>query len=51
MKFSIFHKASRKDDLLPVLPKPFINNQIIKRQSSMKSLGILLDENWSWKIR
>ena len=32
-KFSIFHKASRRDDLPLVLPKLFINNQVIKRQS------------------
>ena len=50
-KFSIFHKASRRDDLLLVLPKLFINNQnqVIKRQSSIKFIGILLDENLSWK--
>ena len=48
-KFSIFHKASRRDDLPLVIPKLFINNQVIKRQSSIKFLGILLDENLSWK--
>ena len=32
-----------------MLPKLFINNQVIKRQSSIKFLGILLDENLSWK--
>ena len=32
--FSIFHKASRRDDLPLALPKLFINNQVIKRQSS-----------------
>ena len=48
-KFSIFHKASRRDDLPLLLPKLFINNQVIKRQSSIKFLGILLDENLSWK--
>ena len=36
-KFSIFHKASRRDDSPIVLPKIFINNQVIKRQSSMMS--------------
>ena len=35
-KFSIFHKASRRDDLSLVLPKLFNNNQVIKRQSSIK---------------
>ena len=49
MKFSIFHKASRRDDLPLLLPRIFINNQVIKRQSSIKFLGILLDENLSWK--
>ena len=48
-KFSIFHKASRRDDLPRVLPKLSINNQVIKRQSSIKFLGILLDENLPWK--
>ena len=48
-KCSIFHKGSRRDDLPLVLPKLFINNQVIKRQSSIKFLGILLDENLSWK--
>ena len=46
MKFSIFHKGSRRDDLPYVLPKLFINNQVIKRQSSIKFLGILLDETY-----
>ena len=46
-KFSIFHKASRRDDLPLVLPKLFINNQVIKRQSSIKFLSILLDESLS----
>ena len=32
-----------------LLPKLFINNQVTKRQSSIKFLGILLDENLSWK--
>ena len=48
-KFSLFHKASRRDDLPFVLPKLFINNQVTKRQPSIKFLGILLDENLSWK--
>ena len=44
-KFSIFHKASGRDYLPLVLPKLFINIQVIKRQSSIKFIGILLDEN------
>ena len=46
-KFSFFHKASRTDDLPLELPKLVINNQVTKRQSSIKFLGILLDENLS----
>ena len=48
-EFSLFHRASRRNDLLLVLPKLSVNNQIIQRQSSIKFLGILLDENLSWK--
>ena len=48
-KFSIFHKASKRDDLPLVLPKLFINNQPINRKSSIKFLGIPLDENLLWK--
>ena len=46
-KFSIFLKASRRDDLSLVLQNLFINNQVIKRQLSIKFLGILLYENLS----
>ena len=48
-KFSIFHKASRREDLPLVLRKLFINHRVIKRQSSIKFLVILLDGNLSWK--
>ena len=32
-----------------MLPKLFINNQVIKRKPSTKFFGILLDENLPWK--
>ena len=48
-KNEIFQKASRRDDLPLVLRKLFINNQVTKRQPSRKLLGILLDENLTWK--
>ena len=32
-----------------MLPKLFADNQVIKRQSSIKFLGIVLDKNLSWK--
>ena len=50
-KNEIFQKASRRDDLPLVLRKLFINNQVTKRQPSRKLLGILLDENLTWKER
>ena len=39
-KFLTFQKANRRDDLPLVLPKLFINNLVIKRQSPTKFLGI-----------
>ena len=48
-KFSIFHKASRREHLPLVLRKLFINHRVMKRQSSTKFLVILLDGNLSCK--
>ena len=48
-KYSLFHKPSRVDDLPLELPKLSINNQEMKRASNTKFLGVLLDENLSWK--
>ena len=48
-KYSLFHKPNRVDDLPLKLPKLSINNQEIKRASYTKFLGILLNENLSWK--
>ena len=48
-KYSLFHKPSRVDDLPLKLPKLSINNQEIKRASYTKFLGVVLDENLSWK--
>ena len=48
-KYSLFHKPSRVDDLPLKLPKLSLNNQEIKRASYTKFLGVLLDENLSWK--
>ena len=49
MKYSLFHKPNRVDDLPLKLPKLSINNQVIKRASYTKFLGVLLDENLLWK--
>ena len=48
-KYSFFHKPSKKDDIPLVLPKLNINNSEIARTESVKFLGVLLDENLSWK--
>ena len=48
-KYSLFHKPSRIDDLPLKLPKLSITNQEIKRESYTKLLGVILDENLSWK--
>ena len=48
-KYSFFHKPSKKDDIPLVLPKLNINNSEIARTESIKFLGVLLDENLSWK--
>ena len=47
--YSLFHKPTRSDDLPLLLPKLYINNQEIKRAPCTKFLGVLLDENLSWK--
>ena len=48
-EYSLFHKLSWVDDLPLKLPKLSVNNQEIKRASYTKFLGVLLDENLSWK--
>ena len=44
---SIF--TCKKDGILLALPKLNINNNEIARTESVKFLGVLLDENLSWK--
>ena len=48
-KYSFFHKSSKKDNIPLVLPKLNINSSEIARTESIKFLGVLLDENLSWK--
>ena len=48
-KYSLFH-SSRKSDNMPLrLPKLEINGINIEREKVTKFLGVLLDENLSWK--
>ena len=49
IKYSFFHKASKKDDIPLKLPRFQINNYNIERIPSIKFLGVLSDKNLSWK--
>ena len=44
-KYVLFHKAKSKDNLLLVLPDLFIIGVKIKRENSLKFLGVLIDDN------
>ena len=48
-KHSFFHKTIEKGDIPLRLPRPQINNYNIKIILSIKFLGVLFDENPSWK--
>ena len=48
-KYFLFHKPSRKDDLPLLLPRLLIKKHKVERVKSIKFLGVLLDENLSWK--
>ena len=47
--YTLFHKNSTKDDLPLKLTDVKIVNNVLKRQTSIKFLGVMLDENISWK--
>ena len=46
----LFHKAKSKDNLPLVLPDLFINDVKIKRENSLKFLGVMIDKNLTWKL-
>ena len=48
-KYTFFHKNSIKDDIPLKLPALKIADREIERTNAIKFLGILLDENISWK--
>ena len=48
-KYTFFHKFRQKDNILLKLPMLAINRKVIERTTSIKFLGILLDEHLSWK--
>ena len=47
--YTLFHKNSTKNDLPLKLPDLKIVNSVLKRQASIKYLGVMLDEKISWK--
>ena len=47
--YTLFHKNSTKDDLPLKLPGLKIVISVSKRQTSIKSPGVMFDENISWK--
>ena len=48
-EYTSFHKLSKKDNIPLLLPKLKINNILIKRSNQIKFLGIVIDENITWK--
>ena len=48
-KFTLFHKVRQRDNIPLVLPTLKINNTLIKRIDHIKFLGVLFDENLTWK--
>ena len=48
-KYSFFHPLSYADKIPLRLPELKIGNTVIKREENMKFLGVLLDENMTWR--
>ena len=48
-KYTFFHKDSVKDNIHLKLPELKIANRAIERTNAFKFLGVLLDENITWK--
>ena len=48
-KFALFHKVRQMDNTRLVLPTLKINNNLIMRVDHIKFLGVLFDENLTWK--
>ena len=48
-KYTFFHKLSKRDNIPLKLPHLLINDTIIKRENAIKFLGVIIDENLTWK--
>ena len=44
-----FHKLSKRDNIPAKLPNLLINDTIIQRENAIKFLGVIIDENLTWK--
>ena len=48
-KYSFFHKSSKKYNISLRLPNLNINEVTVERESSIKFLGVWVDENLTWR--
>ncbi|XP_065665719.1 uncharacterized protein LOC136087141 [Hydra vulgaris] len=48
-KYTLFHRLHKKQDIPLKLPDLFIDNALLKREQSIKFLGVVLDENLTWR--
>ena len=48
-KYSFFHPAQKSNTIPLRLPKLEINKNTIERETVSKFLGVILDENLTWK--
>ena len=48
-KYTFFNKPKISDDIPLKLPMLYINGSEIKREYQLKFLGVILDENMTWK--
>ena len=49
IKYTLFHKAREKDNIPLKLPSLFMSDGEIKQITSVKYLGMLIDEHLTWK--
>ena len=49
MKYTFFHKLKQRDIIPLKLPNLILNNSSIKRENAIKFLGVIIDENLTWK--
>ena len=47
--YSFFHPLNKSDTIPLILPSLKINNHTIKRETSIKFLGVIIDENITWR--